>query len=430
MHTTSQTNGTNGTTSNNNNNLAEAKRKLAAEIKACKWRGPQSQDKRTCRLFADLADIATDADYAEAVAAFERVQPRSNAKQTNLAQAECDTLLDILGGLQSMLTGCNATLESVMTLIVARTSLASGVVTAEANEPQETQAAEEASVAPVVLETGAEPGDQGATNGVTDGAPSPRAESSVEAVVEDILMGVAAEDWNGMPIPRLRWVAEATAAEARYWSEQVPEASPVNEKLGHVIRKVTAIVRERRPKSFVRGLRRGDHLDWKRVAEHARSRVAQFDLDAAVGISGPRTPQPRSSRPEVTKKNEQPAVRSSLGNLTAGRFIAVVGGNFEPEWLAQLGLDLGVTFVWCQGFAKRPRSCQRLVERIRAGSVGAVVLVGQYLSHVASNVILGASRAAGVPVEQAGGPGTGQVRQALARLEARLAGSSSGVSRS
>lgn len=423
MHTTSQTNGTNGKT---NNNLADAKRKLAAEIKACKWRGPQSPDKRTCRAFADLAAIATDADYAEAVAAFERVQPRSNAKVTNLAQAEGDTLLDILGGLQAMLTGCNATLESVMALIVARTSLASGVVTAEASEPQAVEQAQADEAPAPVCDQVPEPVDDSATNGATHQDLSP----SVEAVVEDILMGLAAEDWNGMPIPRLRWVAEATAAEARYWIEQVPEASPASEKLGHVIRKVTAIVRERRPKSFVRGLRRGDHFDWKRVAEHARSRVVQFDLDAAVGISGPRTPQPRSSRPEVARENEQPAVRSSLGNLTAGRVIAVVGGNYEPEWLAQLGLDLGVTFLWCEGFAKRPRSCQQLVERIRAGSVAAVVLVGRYLSHVTSDAILVASRATGVPVEQAGGPGTGQVRQALARLEGRLAGSSSGVSRS
>ena len=97
------------------------------------------------------------------------------------------------------------------------------------------------------------------------------------------------------------------------------------------------------------------------------------------------------------------------------RTVLIVGGDRAPHGLDALTSRLGAEVEWIEGTTRKVEQAER---RVRAGSVGGVIVLDGYLAHRTFGALLAVSRATGTPFAYGGRGG----KSALALAGEALAG--------
>jgi hypothetical protein len=220
---------------------------------------------------------------------------------------------------------------------------------------------------------------------------------------------------------RLAAVLQAVVAEARELQSKNPPSEAVR-TLDHVIRVATAVTGERKP-GFITGLKRNATADWSRLAREARARLRSFDVDSAAVVEHKEAPAPRSSRRQDVPKVEEPRAVLFPALMAMSSPLVLAGGIKKNEVLDSLADKHGLSAEWVAMQGGNPRAADSLVDRIKHGAVGAVVMLEALTGTTQIKSIIEACKIAGVPFAYGGAAGTASLREALVELE-RQVGSS------
>lgn len=431
---------------------------LVSQIQRYPWRGRPCGDRKICFSFVERVRHGTDDSNVveEAREAFLRIRTRHGkngdpglaehlpAEASSLAlravtRPDLDVLVGLVSDLESVCHGVHALLRRLVVVEADATTSrptettrsgahegSHAIAPVDANDAASVTASPPCGTEDVEPPGTSQPGgcpssssDASSLDASADPDSGRLANRDAERIVASMLERFQAEDLEAMPLPRLRPFCEAVLADCRHWAERLPRESYLVYELDRVVRRVAAVVRTRRP-GFVSGLRLGQTLDWERIARDAHARVATFDAEAAVGISGVSRDHVASRARTRTRERGRGEARLASVAAPPKAIVAIVGGDFSPPALDRLAPHAPFELEWSPGYVTGARSNQRLCERINSGSVVGVVMVRKLLSHSASDDIYLAARAKGVPVAQVWTPGTGQLHVALEELERRL----------
>lgn len=114
---------------------------------------------------------------------------------------------------------------------------------------------------------------------------------------------------------------------------------------------------------------------------------------------------------------EVPRLQRRLGPR---RPIVIVGGTPIPEMIKRVGKWLGMTPEWITCDKGQDRTTMPLATRINQGSVAAVLIVEQLLSHTNANRIKLAALASATPYAYVNKGGVESIRRGLRTIEAAL----------
>ena len=220
---------------------------------------------------------------------------------------------------------------------------------------------------------------------------------------------------------RLAAVLQAVVAESRELQSKNPPADAIR-TLDHVIRVATAVTGERKP-GFITGLKRNATADWGRLAREARARLRSFDADSSAVVEHKEAPAPRSSRRQDVPKIEEPRAILFPALMAMANPLVLAGGIKKNEVLDSLADKHGLSAEWVAMQGGNPRAADSLVDRIKHGAVGAVVMLEALTGTTQIKSIIEACKIAGVPFAYGGAAGTASLREALIDLERQVGAS-------
>jgi hypothetical protein len=220
---------------------------------------------------------------------------------------------------------------------------------------------------------------------------------------------------------RLVPLLQALTAEVRMWLEQLPSHGPLHYLMSDRIPTLSRIKRQANVEEFIKGLARDHRADWASVASSARARVRRFDSDATESVLVRKEPAPPKERESASEKvsaswPEFPKLRG------LDKPIFLVGGLSKEDKIEQIYERYGVRVEWYEIDSSAPRQTGSFLDRVRSGTVGAVVLLEGLVSHAVSGEVRGVCATEGVPFAHGDRAGTGDVRRAFEAIEARLSG--------
>jgi hypothetical protein len=199
-----------------------------------------------------------------------------------------------------------------------------------------------------------------------------------------------------------------------------------------IIRRLTALVSERRLPRPIFGLARSHRGDWLAIAKRARDdrerrAAAAGRADRAPGDpSNARVPPVAKSAappPQDDEPDETPLDLPRLRARAHGSSLVVVGGVAKPEKLERLRRRAEIEIEWIGLDAgKSASTVAALARRIRDGRLVALVLLNGLLDHKQSEPLMTAAREVGLAVAYADKAGKGAFTRALMELERRLGG--------
>ncbi len=102
------------------------------------------------------------------------------------------------------------------------------------------------------------------------------------------------------------------------------------------------------------------------------------------------------------------------------RALVIAGGLRKEAKLQAIQQRFGVTVEWHEIDSDAQRDVEAIVNRIRSGRVGAVVLLTGLMAHKVRDKIVQACSQYNVPYTTAATGGTGALEQAFTDLERRL----------
>lgn len=226
---------------------------------------------------------------------------------------------------------------------------------------------------------------------------------------------------EGQPQARFEPLLQALVAEARYLLGNLPHSHPSHTRLSQLIPMLTAMKTEAGVIGFIKGLAYGSDFDWTRISHDCRRQVAKFDRDTRTPVAPPRaahrakdkiTPAP------ITQTFPWPAL-PNLRKMLATRTLVIAGGLVVNEKLDLCQTRFGVKAVWHEIDDSMMRT-ETLCQRIRSGSVGAVVLLEGLIGHKQSNKVVDACRANLIPYMMGDRGGTASIEAALHALDSKL----------
>lgn len=224
--------------------------------------------------------------------------------------------------------------------------------------------------------------------------------------------------------PRARFepLLQALVAEARLLMSQMPTACSAHTRLSQLIPVLTAMKTEAGITGFIKGLAYGADYDWARISAECRRQVKRFDQDTTTPISSP-TPKsvPKSAprmEPPLNPALPWPAL-PNLRKMLAKQTLVIAGGLVVNEKLDLCQTRFGIKAVWHEIDDSMPAT-ETLCQRIRSGSVGAVILLEGLIGHKQSNKVVDACRANQTPYMMGDRGGTASIEAALHTLDSKL----------
>jgi hypothetical protein len=251
--------------------------------------------------------------------------------------------------------------------------------------------------------------------------PSPGVVAADLAAADAVLRELDEALEDGSHDIRLGALLQAIVAEVRLLQQRVPERHPLAHRLDGTIRRVTAI-RAERNLPFITGLKRGATADWSRLSRDARQRVARFDLDAEA-VAPARKSQRPPPAPKVSPKAHIVEVERlpRLAAIAEERAIVLVGGIKKNEVLEQARRHYALDLEWAAMQGANARAADAVVDRIRHGNIGAVVVLEALTGTTQVKSVVAACKEAGVPFAYGGAAGTESLRSALREIDASAA---------
>ena len=107
--------------------------------------------------------------------------------------------------------------------------------------------------------------------------------------------------------------------------------------------------------------------------------------------------------------------------IEQGKIIVLVGGLCKQQKLDSIEERFGFEVEWHEIDNDSPNDVDSIVRRIRAGRVGAVILLKGLMGHRTSKNVIAACHTCNVPLVTGGRAGTGDIEQALHELERKIA---------
>jgi hypothetical protein len=226
---------------------------------------------------------------------------------------------------------------------------------------------------------------------------------------------------------RLSPLIQAIVAEVRFLLNRLPEDNHLHERLGDLIPVLGALRSEGGVDDFIKGLAFHHDADWERLAFKNRRRVADYDRDAEQG-----PPSGRDHKPKKSEETNGHTNGNGNGNGHAHQWpslphlrslpktILLAGGILVPEKLKSIHERFGLDVEWHEIDHDNPRASQTLLQRVRAGKVGAVIFLEGVMRHTTWKPVSEACTQMGVPYAMADKAGTASLQTAFADLERQL----------
>lgn len=225
---------------------------------------------------------------------------------------------------------------------------------------------------------------------------------------------------------RLSPLLQALVAEVRLLLDKLPEDNYLHERLSSLIPVLGAIKEEGGVKEYIKGLARDAHGDWERISHRSRQRVAQFDADAAASERQPESraeskpPKKPTGPPEPASNGHHWPELPRLRCLT--KPILLAGGILIPEKLTNVKERFGLDIEWHEIDHDNPRASQALMSRVRAGKVGALILLEGVMRHSTYKPVVEACNNMHVPYAMGDKAGIASLQSAFDDLERKLKG--------
>ena len=224
---------------------------------------------------------------------------------------------------------------------------------------------------------------------------------------------------------RLFPLLQAIVAEVRELLDSLPEDNFLHERLQQLIPVLGALKNEGKVEEYIRGLAFGSQGDWRRLSYKNRQKVEHFDRDVAASEW---RPEPRSSKPKKAVANGESAPESSNGyqwpNLpylrTLKKPILLAGGMIIPEKIKSVHERFGINVEWHEIDHDNPRASGVLLQRIRGGKVGAIVLLEGFMKHSTFKPVVETCNNMRVPFAMGDKAGIASLQMAFAELERKL----------
>lgn len=243
-------------------------------------------------------------------------------------------------------------------------------------------------------------------------------EDEIRAVIQRV-ESLGGEQWRKMPIPRLTPLVQAYTAEIRYWQGVVSTTSAMHWQLGQMIKLLSAIRGEADLPEFIRGLAHHHTADWLKLANDAHERVARFDQDAETPIDPRKPAVNRDVKPEKPSRCFTWPELPNLRAIAAQKPILLIGGLPVPNKVASIRDRFGLDVVWVEVY--RDTGVQAALSRVRAGKVGAVVVLEKFLGHTSSSSLIDACNSLGIPWAFGSNAGTASLERAFSTLDSKSA---------
>ncbi len=213
---------------------------------------------------------------------------------------------------------------------------------------------------------------------------------------------------------------QAIAAEVRVIMDRLPVGHSLHDKFSQLIPYVGKLRKDAGIEDYIRGLMHGASEDWVKIAQIHRHKVEVFDRDATQGMPVERsTSRTRGDDPseKTTRTHEWPEL-PSLRKLQ--RAIVLVGGLIVPEKIELVRERFGLEVMWF--VSDGTRTDDVVVERIKSGTIGAVVVLEGLVGHNTSGKVIEACKTNNVPCTYGDKGGTGSLGNAFHDLDRRLTG--------
>jgi hypothetical protein len=106
--------------------------------------------------------------------------------------------------------------------------------------------------------------------------------------------------------------------------------------------------------------------------------------------------------------------------IQIGRTVVLVGGLSRREKLALIHERFGLEVEWYEIEDDGPKATDTIVKRIKAGGIGAVILLEGLMGHKVSKRVIGACQACNIPYVRADRGGSGSLELAFVELDRKL----------
>jgi hypothetical protein len=225
---------------------------------------------------------------------------------------------------------------------------------------------------------------------------------------------------------RLHPLLQAITAEIRMLLDRLPEDNYLHERLSQCIPAIGGLRVAGDVKEYIQGLAHGSQGDWTRLSFKNRRRVEAYDRDVAKSEVRPEAPpsKPSNGHGKKTEPAPPPVNEHQWPELARLRGlkspILLAGGILIQEKLANVKERFGFDIEWHEIDHDNPRASQTLVQRIRAGKVGALILLEGVMRHSTYKPVVEACNNTRVPYAMGDKAGIASLQQAFDDLERKL----------
>jgi hypothetical protein len=248
--------------------------------------------------------------------------------------------------------------------------------------------------------------------------------------IEVLRSDVTAEKYHHT---RLGPLLQAVVAEVRIFQDRLPPHHEASERLGSYLPVLGALKTEGGVTGFIRGLAFGSTGDWENIARKCRRKVADYDRDAEKPVTPSRRPSQKEpvtalgaalAKAKLVEDKKAPAAAHSWPKLPLLRAlegpILLAGGMLVPEKIVSIKERFGFDVEWHVIDHDSPRGENTLEKRVRAGKVGAVILLEGVMRHSTWKSIVDACDNASVAYAMGDKAGTASLEAAFNDLERKL----------
>lgn len=271
------------------------------------------------------------------------------------------------------------------------------------------------------------------------GPREPKFEENLSPDVENLLREVRSVPFETLSTELFRAYVEEFAARARYLQELHGGRPADEEVLGRIIRKLTAMVRER-AMTGIYGLSRFHSTDWQALAERAARKreriVAGTTSDTASTAQGltQRIRIPDDIRAQIKEDKEDidepddeeedqedsPLELPRLRAASRDASLVIVGGSVRNEKLERLRRKTGIDLDWVPVENNSTHTVSALERRIRDGRLCGLIVLQELIGHKHYEPLVQAARQIGLPFAYGGKAGKASIEKALKELEEQL----------
>ncbi len=221
---------------------------------------------------------------------------------------------------------------------------------------------------------------------------------------------------------RLFPLLQAITAECRLLQDRIPMGHDMSERLGKALGVLNGLRIEGGVEEYIKGLAFGSNGDWQSLSFKNRRRVEEYDRDTEkkpAALPGKelklKTPKPKEADP--ANIHEWPAL-PQLRALT--KPVLLAGGLVIPQKLKSIKERFGLNVEWHEIDHDNPRASQTLMLRIRAGRVGAVILLEGIMRHSTYKPVVESCHINGVPYAMGDKAGVASLQAAFDELERKF----------